>query len=518
MSAYDQIFEKIHDKLSSGTSSKPQALTDIPSFDQPLDRRTMFQLRMQRGVNLGSWFALEAWLTGSVFQHAKDPKQSDLDIASGMKPDEAKKVLEHHWDHFIDDGDWNWMSSHGISAVRIPINYVHFVASDSKYSSLLKGTDFASFSQVYQGAWSRIDKAIKKAASHNIGVLIDLHGAPGGQNKDAHCGKSDGNVNLFNGLGAGSNKKTTIKILVELAEAVASYENVIGLELINEPVNHSSLEGFYDDAIKAIRSSKNKDVARLPLYLGDAWHTHHYARFVGKHSDAANPLVMDHHLYRCFTKQDHSTSAEDHAKALDLNNGQTANFLKSISNETGGNVIIGEWSSALNPGSFHNCANKLEAKKAWGMSQWFAFEQLTAGYFYWTLKKEGGPDSGWCFYTAVEKGVMPQSLNPLQSSRHRSPQELQQACDQAMDPLYNEHCKYWDSKNVKGQHESYVQGFRTAWTDYLSFLQQGTEPGLKQTLCKLRVASFESQGHKDAWEFEHGYMQGLRSFKKLLYQ
>ncbi|WFD23848.1 hypothetical protein MEQU1_002542 [Malassezia equina] len=512
------IFEKIHDKLTSGSAKKSQKLTNVPSFNQPLDRRTMYQLRMQRGVNLGSWFTLEAWLTGSVFQHAKDPKQSELDIVSGMKPQDAKKVLEHHWDHFINDGDWRWMASHGISAVRLPINYVHFLASDSKYSSILKGTEFSSFAEVYQGAWPRIDAAIKKAASHNIGVLIDLHGAPGGQNKDAHCGKSDGKVNLFNGLQSGSNKKATIKILVELANTVASYENVIGLELLNEPENHPSLEGFYNDAIKAIRSSNNQNVVRLPLYLGDAWNPHHYAKYVAKHAEAANPLVMDHHLYRCFTKKDHSTSAEDHARALDVNNGDTAKFLKGISDQAGGNLIIGEWSGALNPGSLHNCSNKGEAKKAWGMSQWIAFEQFTSGYFYWTLKKEGGPDPGWCFYTAVEKGIMPQSINPLQSGRHRSPQELQQACDQAMDPLYKDHCNYWNSKNAKGDHQSYVQGFRTAWTDSLSFLQQGTEPGLKQTLCKLRLTSFESQGHKDAWEFEHGYMQGLKSFKKLLYQ
>lgn len=478
----------------------------------------MYQLRLQRGVNLGSWFALEGWLTGSVCKHAKDPKQSDHDVVCGMKPEDAKSTLEHHWDHFIDDGDWKWMAGHGVSAVRLPINYVHFVAGDSTRAKLLKGTDFASYAEVYEGAWSRIEGAIKKAASHNIGVLIDLHGAPGGQNKDAHSGKSDGKVNFFNGIHAGSNKKTTIKILVELAEAVADYENVIGLELINEPENHSSLEEFYNDAIKAIRSSNNANVARLPLYLGDAWNAHHYAKYVGKNSDAGNPLVSDHHLYRCFTKKDHQTSAEDHARAMDVNHGGTAKFLSSIADETGGNIIIGEWSAALNPGSLKDCPSKTEAKKAWGMSQWWAYEQFMSGYFYWTLKKEGGPDPGWCFYTAVEKGIMPQNINPLQTSHHRSPQEMEQACDQVMEPLFRAHSNYWNSHNHQGQHENYKQGFHTAWSDSMSFLKQGTEPGLKQTLCQLRYSSFEPHGGKEAWEFEHGYKQGMKAFKSFLYQ
>lgn len=66
----------------------------------------MYYHRKQYGVNLGSWFTLESWLTGSLFQGAKDPKGSEMDLLHGLGPEKAKQVLESHWDNFVNDGDW----------------------------------------------------------------------------------------------------------------------------------------------------------------------------------------------------------------------------------------------------------------------------------------------------------------------------------------------------------------------------------------------------------------------------
>ena len=98
-----------------------QAHVKVVPWDHPVDNRVKYLFRKQRGVNLGSWFALESWLTGSLFKNAKDPRSCDIDLVKGMKPDDAKALLEDHWDNFINDGDWSWMKAHGINSVRIPI-------------------------------------------------------------------------------------------------------------------------------------------------------------------------------------------------------------------------------------------------------------------------------------------------------------------------------------------------------------------------------------------------------------
>lgn len=408
------------------------------------------------------------------------------------------------------------MAGHGINSVRLPINYIHFVAGQPELKSALSGTEFEKHADVYQGAWGRIVKAIETARQHNIGVLVDLHGVPGGQNKDSHCGKSDGKVGLWHGIHSASHRKTTIQILVALAGAVGGYENVIGLELMNEPENNSGLETFYVEAIRAIRSSGGAG-ASLPLYLGDGWNTAHYAKFVAEHSGAGNTLVLDHHLYRCFTPQDHKTPAHEHARGLDVqSNGHTAGWLKDMSRQAQGSIIIGEWSAALNPHSLQG--NAQEGQKAFAMAEWQAFEHFTAGYYFWTLKKEGGPDAGWCLYTAMEQGIMPPSLNPMQAfgRQGRSPQELQQMCDDTMKSYYQSHTQYWDKKGGKFDHDCYVDGFRSAWQDSLAiYSHNGAEMGLMNAAAKLRLASYEqSKDHKVTWEFEHGYMQGAAAFKE----
>ncbi|WFD03093.1 hypothetical protein MOBT1_001782 [Malassezia obtusa] len=416
------------------------------------------------------------------------------------------------------------MAQHGVNSVRLPIGYFHFLsgADSGRFASLMKGTEFEKYVPVYEGAWQRILAGIEKARAHNIGVLVDLHGAPGGQNKDGHCGLSDGKCSMWHGLHSGKHQKTTIQILVDLAEALAGYDNVVGLELLNEPANNSDLESFYSKAISAIRNSSNPQAKQMPIFLGDAWVTGHYANYVGQHTSGGSPLALDHHVYRCFTPQDHNMSAEDHARNIDPDgNGKTAGWLRDISNRAHGSLIIGEWSGALNPHSFQlsKIQSKLEARTLWSQSQWRAFERFTAGYYYWTLKKEGGPDPGWCFYTAVEKGSMPPSLNPLQG-RQPNMQQIQGILQQELKNNYEGHCRYWDGQGGgKYEHWRYEQGFQIAIADALEFIKAGSEIGFTHNLAMLRLAAHEQESGKSGflWEFEHGYKAGAAAATRALY-
>ena len=143
-----------------------QAQVKVIPWDHPVDNRVKYRYRKQRGVNLGSWFALESWLTGSLFENAKEPRSCDIDLVKGMKPDDAKALLEHHWDNFINDGDWSWMKAHGVNSVRIPILYSHFLAGNPDHKKLLKGTEYGPYGFVYEGAWKRIAVSYTHLRAH----------------------------------------------------------------------------------------------------------------------------------------------------------------------------------------------------------------------------------------------------------------------------------------------------------------------------------------------------------------
>ena len=94
------------------------------SFPPPLPPHSLgpsdvFRYRHQRGVNLGSWFVLERWITSKPFAGAVAPGQSDLDVARGKN---AKANLEQLWDSWIGDEDWRWIKEKGYNSVRLPVS------------------------------------------------------------------------------------------------------------------------------------------------------------------------------------------------------------------------------------------------------------------------------------------------------------------------------------------------------------------------------------------------------------
>lgn len=85
-------------------------------------------------------------------------------------------MLEKHWDTWITEDDFDWLQQKGINTVRIPIGYW------SLGSDYCQDTPFEEVASVYDRSWPRVLRAISWAAKYDIGVLVDLHGAPGSQN------------------------------------------------------------------------------------------------------------------------------------------------------------------------------------------------------------------------------------------------------------------------------------------------------------------------------------------------
>ena len=124
-----------------------------------------------RGVNLGSWLVLEKWLVPSVFQRLK--ATDEYTFCQELGPTEAERRLRRHWDAWITDKDFAWLAAHGLNAVRLPLGYW-----------VLGGEP------PYVPAADVVDRAFAQAKAHGIGVLLDLHGAPGSQNGNDHSGRA----------------------------------------------------------------------------------------------------------------------------------------------------------------------------------------------------------------------------------------------------------------------------------------------------------------------------------------
>lgn len=338
---------------------------------------------------------------------ATGAKQAELDIVSGFGTSKtgissARAYMEKHWDTWITEADFKKMQSMGINTVRIPIGYW----SVGPYFA--KDSAFSDYADVYYFSWRYVARAINWAAKYDIGVIIDLHGAYGGQNDQAHSGTSTGKVGFF----TEANMKRTTDLLVWLANEISAVTNVVGIQLLNEPQNRSQLWSFYASAMDAMRKASDA-AATVPLYFHDAFDLKTGASFVSKRKDF---VVQDHHSYFVYTNTDRDMSATQHTSAIE---GTYSNKLQAQSNVARRNVITGEWSCALSPSSLKSSKNKSQDQTNYCEAQRRAYQKTNAGWTFWTWTMENcDNNSGWCFQQAVKAGFLTTSFDSWGLAKH----------------------------------------------------------------------------------------------------
>lgn len=117
-----------------------------------------------RGVCLGSWFVVEFFMVPSLF--GDTGALSEYSLTEALGKEKSRKLLEKHWDTFIQESDFRQISDWGFNAVRIPIGYWAFLE--------VQGEPYV------QGQIPYLDRAIRWAQKYGIQVMIDLHVPAGG--------------------------------------------------------------------------------------------------------------------------------------------------------------------------------------------------------------------------------------------------------------------------------------------------------------------------------------------------
>jgi glucan 1,3-beta-glucosidase len=331
-----------------------------------------------------SRFVHESWMTPSTFTCASGTKSSELDIASGWGSVEgARAVLERHWDTWINKSDFDYLASVGINTVRLPIGYW------TLGPSFCQGTAFDQVADVYKNSWSRVVRAINMAGNVGIGVLIDLHGAVGSQNGQGHSGISDGATNLFYNQ---DNMDKTIDVLTFLMQQLGTVTNVVGIQMLNEPLDVPELAPFCEwaelrqilessldvdgRAILAMRQASSQG-ANFPIYLHDGFNLWRFSHFIGNRTDF---VVQDYHSYYVFTPADKKESASQHLADVE---GVISNKLEDASINERRNLVIDEWSCALTDQSLAAASDPEEARRGFCTGQMEVYTNASAGWGFW---------------------------------------------------------------------------------------------------------------------------------------
>lgn len=356
-----------------------------------------------RGVNLGSWLVLEKWMVPSLFAGLGATDETTFCAELGS---DAPERLRAHWNSFITRDDFAWLSDVGINAVRIPIG--HWILGPPYPYHEKYGANRHPF---VEGGIDVLDHAFDWAEEFGIGIIVDLHAAPGCQNGFDNGGIKD----VCEWHTREEYIDFSVDLLRRLAERYRSARALHAIQFLNEPrwdVPTDILKRFYLRAYDVVR--KHCSPERVAVVFHDGFRSHReYLGFM--QPPQFRNVLYDTHRYQCFTREELDMDIHGHLrKAGD----EWRKDIDTINEELKLPTIIGEWSLGLNlevvslwaSGPFDHALTHMNefqrdvAYRAYGSAQLLGFEH-GHGWFFWSYRTETTPE--WCFRACVERGWLP---------------------------------------------------------------------------------------------------------------
>jgi hypothetical protein len=152
----------------------------------------------------------------------------------------AGEIWNAFHDIWITETDFQLAKAMGFNFIRVPFWYRWFENDDAPY-------------QYSEYGFRHLDKAIAWAKEHGLYVMLDLHGAVGGQSPWDHTGELSRGEFFING----EFQKRTAELWKALAKRYEDDAAVFAYDLLNEPFSAKGVEDWtkaHDMIYDAIRS------------------------------------------------------------------------------------------------------------------------------------------------------------------------------------------------------------------------------------------------------------------------
>lgn len=352
------------------------------------------------GVNLGGWLVLEKNIQPSFFNDNAPSAIDEDSFCKTLGQVKCGALLENRYNTYITTKDIDNFAAYGVNTLRIPIGYWAYmpaIAGDNYYT----GGQKLAMQKIAQYAISK----------HNMHIVVDLHGLPGGQNGLDNQGKT-GQLTWWN-------NQTAFDLSIEMVRRATDdilrqpNSGSYTISLINEPLPALYYFGQTQDSIaylnkyyKAALAEVRKRSKTLPVAISDG--------FIGPQTwdpywTNVDPyIVIDTHIY-FFVGGSYSYDAAYGACYL-------AKSYQNASNPT----FIGEWS--IQATNFNHLGDN--TRRDFYRSQLQAYTQYLSGGMFWNGKHDGdaivGDDGSaqkyyWSWEILASEGIVPRPGDKLES-------------------------------------------------------------------------------------------------------
>lgn len=233
-----------------------------------------------RGVGFGSWMLPEGYMWR--FPNGGDrPRRIETMIRELVGAEKAAAFWELYYERYIGEADIARIAAEGFNSVRLPLHW----------RVLMEETEPATWKEA---GWKLLEQVVAWCREHRLYVVLDLHGAPGGQ---TGTNIDDSERDLPELFTDERNRRLTIALWRELAKRYKDEWIVAGYDLLNEPLPdwfaayNSLVMPLYRDIIAAIRS---EDSRHMIILEGAHWATD-WTIFSGDKPDGN--LMLQFHKY-----------------------------------------------------------------------------------------------------------------------------------------------------------------------------------------------------------------------------
>ncbi|GIZ39418.1 hypothetical protein CKM354_000280100 [Cercospora kikuchii] len=366
-----------------------------------------------RGVNFGGWLVSEPWMMSNEWSKmgcGSSASEFDCmkDHYTGSNRATGNQKFANHWRDWINPATVQSAHDVGLNTIRIPIGYWSYAAIVDTASE-----PFADPAPMLQ----YLDAVVQKAADLGMYVIIDLHGAPGGQQEDVFTGQNNKPAGFFNDYNFGRAQKW-LSWMTKRIHSNSAYSSVGTIEVLNEPVSNHDANGrypapgevpgliqkYYPAALKAVRD------AEASLNVPDSKKLH--VQFMSKKWGSGDPRSTS------AIQNDPMTAYDDH-NYIGFALGSTSDKYSLMHSAcTDSRVVSGQDFAITGEWSMTSGVDKNDA--AW-FKQWFTAQQQLYekpgmdGWVYWTWKTELN-DPRWTYSYATYLGYVPTDAAGLEKN------------------------------------------------------------------------------------------------------
>jgi endoglucanase len=211
-----------------------------------------------RGVGLGNWMLPE----GYMWKFGKDgdrPRRIEKIVSDCIGQEKANEFWKSFRKHYITEADIRRIAELGYNSVRPALNSRLFVTEGENNEFIDEG-------------FQLLDNLISWCKKYKLYVIIDMHGAPGGQTGQNIDDSPDDEPELYMDP---KNQDLLEQLWVKIAERYKDEPIVAAYDLLNEPLPENTgaadrykhlLVPVYERLIKAIRAVDQKHMITLEGY------------------------------------------------------------------------------------------------------------------------------------------------------------------------------------------------------------------------------------------------------------